>query len=69
MNRKIVNGTSRHKQLSATMREISAIGRARSKQYKEFDVDVNKHVRQKIKKGGAAIWPEMRLICYLIFFL
>ncbi|MHA1803798.1 MAG: hypothetical protein ACTSU4_04630 [Promethearchaeota archaeon] len=57
------------KQLSATMREISAIGRARSKQYKEFDVDVNKHVRQKIKKGGAAIWPEMRLICYLIFFL
>ena len=43
------------KQLSATMREISAIGRARSKQYREFDVDVNKYVRQKIKKGEAAI--------------
>ncbi|MHA1764277.1 MAG: hypothetical protein ACTSYC_11080 [Promethearchaeota archaeon] len=43
------------KQLSATMWEISAIGWARSKQYREFDVDVNKHVRQKIKKGEAAI--------------
>jgi len=43
------------KQLSATMREISAIGRARSKQYREFDVDVNKHARQKTKKGEGAI--------------
>ncbi len=32
------------------MREISAIGRVRSKQYRELDVDVNKHVRQKTKK-------------------
>ncbi|MHA1845392.1 MAG: hypothetical protein ACTSWE_14135, partial [Promethearchaeota archaeon] len=43
------------KQLSATMREISAIGWARSKQYREFDVDMNKLVRQEIKKGEAAI--------------
>jgi len=43
------------KQLSAAMREISAIGRARSKQYREFDVDVNKYVRQKTKKGEGAI--------------
>jgi len=43
------------KQLSAAMREISAIGRIRSKQYREFDMDVNKHVRQKIKKSEAAI--------------
>ncbi|MHA1394277.1 MAG: hypothetical protein ACTSRZ_12295 [Promethearchaeota archaeon] len=43
------------KQLSAAMREISAIGRARSKQYREFDVDVNEDFRQEIKKGDAAI--------------
>ena len=42
-------------QLSAAMREISAIGRARSKQYREFDVDVNKHIRQKTKKDEGAI--------------
>jgi hypothetical protein len=41
--------------LSANIREISAIGRARSKQYKEFDVDVDTYVRQKLKKGEAAI--------------
>lgn len=41
--------------LDSAIKEISAIGRARSKQYKEFDVDVNKYLRQKIKKEEAAI--------------
>ncbi|MHA1845365.1 MAG: hypothetical protein ACTSWE_14000, partial [Promethearchaeota archaeon] len=52
------------KQLSATMREISAIGRARSKQYREFDVDVNKQVRQKIKKrrGRNLVGSEINLL-------
>ncbi|MHA1687716.1 MAG: hypothetical protein ACTSUN_00005, partial [Promethearchaeota archaeon] len=52
------------KQLSATMREISAIGRARSKQYREFDVDVNNHIRQKIKKrrGRNLVGGEINLL-------
>jgi len=42
-------------QLDAVIREVSAIGRARSRQYERFDVDVNKYIRQKIKKSEAAI--------------
>ncbi|MBD3213324.1 MAG: hypothetical protein GF311_12010 [Candidatus Lokiarchaeota archaeon] len=42
-------------QLNAAIKEVSAIGRARSKQYKEFDADVKKYIRQKIKKKEAAI--------------
>ncbi|MHA1724688.1 MAG: hypothetical protein ACTSXH_07575 [Promethearchaeota archaeon] len=42
-------------QLSAAILEISAICRARIKQFRVFVVDVNKHVRQKAKKGGGAI--------------
>lgn len=37
-------------QLSSTIKEISAIGRARSKQYEQFNVDVNKYIRQNIRK-------------------
>ncbi|MHA1689733.1 MAG: hypothetical protein ACTSUN_10430, partial [Promethearchaeota archaeon] len=59
------------KQLSATMREISAIGRARSKQYREFDVDVNKQVRQKIKKrrGRNLVGGEINLLPHIFFSL
>ena len=42
-------------QLSSTIKEISAIGRARSKQYEQFNVDVNKYIRQNIRKTEAAI--------------
>lgn len=41
--------------LDATIKEVSAIGCARSKQYEQFDVDVNKYIRQKIKKSEATI--------------
>ncbi|MHA1147831.1 MAG: hypothetical protein ACTSR8_06260 [Promethearchaeota archaeon] len=42
--------------LDATIKELSAIGRARSKQYEQFDVDVSKYYyRQNKKKSEAAI--------------
>ena len=42
-------------EMDSAIKEISAMGRARSKQYEQFDVDVNKYIRQKLKKNQAAI--------------
>ncbi len=42
-------------ELSAAIKEITAIGRARSKDYELFDVDMNKYYRQNKKKKEAAI--------------
>lgn len=40
-------------ELISNIKEITAMGRARSKRYKRFDVDVNKYYQQnKKKKGG-----------------
>ena len=41
--------------LISNIREISAMGRARSKHYEWFDVDVNKYYRQNKKKKEATI--------------
>lgn len=42
-------------ELDSKIKEISAMGRARSKHYEWFDVDVNKYYRQNGKKKEAAI--------------
>lgn len=42
-------------ELDSRIKDISAMGRARSKHYEWFDVDVNKYYRQNIKKKEAAI--------------
>jgi len=42
-------------ELDSKIKEISAMGRARSKHYEWFDVDVNKYYRQNKKKKEATI--------------
>jgi hypothetical protein len=42
-------------ELSSSIKEISAMGRARSKRYERFDVDVIHYYRQNKRKKEAAI--------------
>ena len=56
-------------ELSAAIKEITAMGRARSKRYERFDVDVIKYYQQNKKKkwGGNFVGGEINLRPHIFF--